>query len=185
MPTISYIKAKDPSQYQDIANYLSTSSALSPSGASIVDKVTYYQNQNAINGLTQLINSANKLGLVLILFLIIISICITYNTIRLSIFVSKDEISVMRLVGASRTYIRGPFVVSGAMYGLFSAVITLILFYPITLWMGKVTANFFVGLNVFQYYIANFGQIFCIVVFSGIFIGAFSSYLAARKHLKV
>jgi hypothetical protein len=55
----------------------------------------------------------------------------------------------------------------------------------VTLWLGKVTADFFVGLNVFNYYVANFGEIFLIVIGSGIFIGAFSSYLAARKHLKV
>ena len=179
------IKAKDPSQYQSIADFINSSNVLSPDGGGIVDKVNYYQNKDAIDSLTRLINSANTLGLALTIFLVIVSILITYNTIRLSIFMSKDEISVMRLVGASRTYIRGPFVVSGAMYGLISAIITLIVFYPITVWMGKVTTNFFIGLNVFDYYVSNFGQIFLIIILSGIFIGAFSSYLAARKHLKV
>jgi cell division transport system permease protein len=179
------IKAKDPSQYEGIANFLNSNNVLSAGGTSIIDKVNYYQNKIAIDSLTRLIDSANRLGVALTIFLIVISILITYNTIRLSIFMSKDEISVMRLVGASRMYIRGPFVVSGAMYGLASAIITLILFYPVTLWLGKVTADFFVGLNVFNYYVQNFGQIFLIVVCSGIFIGAFSSYLAARKYLRV
>ncbi len=179
------VKAKDPSQYEGIAQFLQSSSALSANGASIVDKVNYYQNKDAIDALNRLIDSANRLGFALTMFLVAISILITYNTIRLSIFMSKDEISVMRLVGASRTYIRGPFVISGAMYGLFSAIITLVLFWPITLWLGRVTQNFFIGLNIFSYYVSNFGQIFCIIVFSGVFIGAFSSYLAARKHLKV
>jgi cell division transport system permease protein len=179
------IKAKDPSQYEGIANFLNSKSVLSNDGTTIIDKVNFYQNKTAIDTLTKLIDSANRLGFALTIFLIIISVLITYNTIRLSIFMSKDEISVMRLVGASQMYIRGPFIVSGAMYGLISAILTLILFYPITLWLGKVTADFFVGLNVFNYYISNFGQIFLIIVGSGIFIGAFSSYLAARKHLKV
>jgi cell division transport system permease protein len=179
------IKAKDPSQYEGIANYLNSKNVLSSDGSTIIDKVNYYQNKTAIDSLTKLIDSADRLGFALTILLVLISILITYNTIRLSIFMSKDEISVMRLVGASRTYIRGPFVVSGAMYGLASGIITLILFYPVTLWLGKVTADFFVGLNVFNYYVANFGEIFLIVIGSGIFIGAFSSYLAARKHLKV
>jgi len=179
------IKAKDPSQYEGIANFLNSASSASANGSSIIDKVNYYDNKAAIDSLSKLIDSANKLGFALTVFLVVISILITYNTIRLSIFMSKEEISVMRLVGASRSYIRGPFVVSGAMYGLFSAVITLVLFYPVTLWLGKVTSNFFIGLNIFDYYMSNFGEIFLVIVFSGIFIGAFSSYLAARKHLKV
>lgn len=179
------IKAKDPSQYEGIANFLNSKSILSPGGGTIIDKVNYFQNKMAIDSLSKLIDSANRLGFALTIFLVAISILITYNTIRLSIFMSKDEISVMRLVGASAMYIRGPFIISGAIYGLASALITLVLFYPITLWLGKVTADFFVGLNVFHYYAQNFGQIFLIVVLSGVFIGAFSSFLAARKHLRV
>jgi len=98
---------------------------------------------------------------------------------------SRDEISVMRLVGASTNYIRGPFFVAGAIYGFISAIITLILFYPITIWLGNTTESFFVGLNVFHYYTKNFGEIFLIIVGSGVAIGAISSYLAVRKYLKV
>lgn len=182
------IKAKDPSQYKGIVNFLGLKGddcRYFESRYPIIDKVNYCQNKDAINSLIKITDSANRLGFALTIFLVAISILITYNTIRLSIFMSKDEISVMRLVGASSMYIRGPFVISGAIYGLASAIITLILFYPITLWLGRVTADFFVGLNVFSYYMQNFGQIFLIVVLSGVFIGAFSSYLAARKHLKV
>jgi cell division transport system permease protein len=118
-------------------------------------------------------------------FLIIISILITFNTLRLVIYMSRDEINVMRLVGASTSYIRGPFFVAGAIYGFISAIITLILFYPVTLWLGNTTANFFVGLNVFDYYVSNFGEIFLIIVVSGVVIGSISSFLAARKYLKV
>jgi cell division transport system permease protein len=179
------IKAKDPSQYLSIAKFLDNSSTLSPGNGGIVDKANYYQNKDAIDSLTKIMDSANRLGFALTLFFIFISILITYNTIRLSIFMSKDEISVMRLVGASRSYIRGPFVVSGAMAGLFSAIITLILFYPITIWMSRVMTDSFAGINIFSYYTSNFGQIFLIIISSGVLMGAFSSYLAARKHLKV
>ncbi len=179
------IKAKHPSQYASIAKFLQGTSALSTGGSTIIDKVNYYQNKDAIDRLTRIISSANKLGFILTIFLVIISVLITFNTIRLVIYMSKDEIAVMRLVGASNGYIRGPFFVAGALYGFISAILTLILFYPLTLWLGSTTERFFVGLNVFTYYTSNFGQIFLIIVASGMFIGAVSSFLAVRKYLKV
>ncbi len=179
------IKAKDPSQYESIARFIESRRTSNVGTDSIIDKVNYYQNKDAIDRLTKIINSANNLGLVLTLFLVAISILITFNTIRLVIYMSRDEISVMRLVGASDRYIRGPFFIAGSIYGFVSAIFTLILFYPITLWLGGKTADFFVGLNIFHYYLSNFGQIFLIIVGSGIAIGSISSYLAVRKYLRV
>jgi cell division transport system permease protein len=179
------IKAKDPSQYESIARYIESRRTASIGTDSIIDKVNYYQNKDAIDRLTKIINSANNLGLVLTLFLVAISVLITFNTIRLVIYMSRDEISVMRLVGASDRYIRGPFFVAGAIYGFLSAIITLVIFYPLTLWLGGKTADFFVGLNIFHYYLSNFGQIFLIIIGSGIAIGSISSYLAVRKYLRV
>ncbi len=179
------IRAKEPSQYETIANFLDSNNSLSAGGSVIIDKVNYYQNKDVIDRLTRVINSANKLGFILTILLIGISILITFNTIRLVIYMSRDEISVMRLVGASTGYIRGPFFVAGAIYGFISAIITLILFYPVTMWLGGTTENFFVGLNIFHYYANNFGQIFLIIVGSGVAIGSVSSFLAVRKYLKI
>ncbi|MEQ1499778.1 MAG: permease-like cell division protein FtsX [Parcubacteria group bacterium] len=179
------IKAKDPSQYESIAKFLNAKSALSTENGGLIDKVNYYQNRETIERLSSIINSANRLGLIITILLIVISVLITFNTLRLVIYMSRDEIQVMRLVGASTSYIRGPFFIAGAIYGFVSAVITLVLFYPITLWLGKTTQGFFVGLNIFNYYTSHFGQIFLIIVGSGVIIGSFSSYLAVRKYLKV
>lgn len=179
------IKAKEPSQYEGIASYLKGKDVLLKDGVSIVDKINYYQNKVAIDRFTKIIDGSNKVGIGLIVILALFSVIITFNTIRLTIYVSRDEISVMKLVGASNRYIRGPFVVSGIMYGFVAAMFTLIVFYPITFYSTKVTENFFMGLNLFDYYIRNFGQIFLIIAGSGIFIGAISSYLAVRRYLKV
>lgn len=180
------IKAKNPSQYQSIADYLGGKPILSSqNGETIIDKINYYQNKTAIDTLNRIIDTANRLGTILTLVLSVVSILITFNTIRLAIFISKEEISIMRLVGASTFYIRGPFVVVGTMYGAVAGIITLIIFYPVTLWLGGITTDFFVGLNVFEYYTQNFGEIFFIVMLSGMFIGAISSYLAVRKYLKI
>lgn len=179
------IRAKDPSQYEGIAKYLSGETALSANGNKIIDKVNYFQNKTAIDRLSRIIDSAGRLGFATTLILSIISVVITFNTIRLAIFISKDEISVMRLVGAEQGYIRGPFMVAGILYGAVAAIITLILFLPITYWIGGQTSNFFVGLNLFTYYLHNFGEFFLIIVGSGAVLGAISSGLAVRKYLKV
>src|SRR3989344_8070532 len=99
------IKARDPSQYASVAEFLESDNPLSPGGITIVDRINYFQNKEAIDKLTRIISSADKLGFALTLFLAIISMLIAFNTIRLTIYIARDEISVMRLVGASTTYI--------------------------------------------------------------------------------
>jgi len=179
------IRAKSPSQYENIANFLQGKNILSAEGTSIVEKVTYAQHKVAIDKLNKIINAVHQLGVILAIVLALVSILITFNTIRLAIYISKEEIAVMRLVGASRTYIRGPFMITGIMYGVVSGLITLVIFYPVTLWLGNATESFLVGLNVFKYYIQNLGQITLIILGSGVVIGAISSFLAVRKYLKV
>lgn len=91
----------------------------------------------------------------------------------------------MRLVGASTTYIRGPFVVVGIIYGVVAGILTLLLLLPLTYWLGSTTENFFIGFNIFSYYLRHFLEIAFIIMVSGVFIGALSSTLAIRKYLKV
>ena len=179
------IKAKDPSQYEGIANFLQKGNFISSAGAPIIDKVNYFQNKVAIDTLSNIINTADRLGFIFTIIFIAVSVLITFNTIRLVIYISREEIAVMRLVGASAFYIRGPFVVGGAVYGFISGIITLVIFYPITFWFSRVATELYLGLNIFSYYTSNFGQIFLIVISSGVGIGALSSYLAVRKYLAV
>ncbi len=179
------IKAKDPSQYQSIAEFLESSSVLSSAGVTIIDHVNYYQNKVAIDKLTGIIRGADKLGFAVSIAFILLSILIAFNTIRLTIYIAREEISVMRLVGASNTYIQGPFVVVGIIYGLVGAITALILFIPVTYWIGGATENFFIGLNLFHYYVRNFPEIFLVLVGSGILVGAVSSLLAVRRYLRV
>ena len=179
------VKAKDPSQYESVAKYLQGKNTLSAGGVTIVDHVNYFQNKIAIDKLISIINAAHKLGFAITLAFIAVSVLIAFNTIRLTIYIAKDEISVMRLVGASTAYIQGPFVVLGVIYGLVAGILALLIFLPITYWLGKLTQNFFIGLNIFSYYIHQFPQIFLIIIGSGVFVGAVSSILAIRKYLKV
>ncbi|MCI0619587.1 ABC transporter permease [Candidatus Wolfebacteria bacterium] len=179
------IKAKETSQYESIARFLESDNALGLQDQPIIDRVNYFQNKAAIDRLSKIIDAAGTLGLVISLVFAVVSIIIVFSTIRLAIYTAKEEIGVMRLVGASNTYIRGPFVVEGIMYGVIAGVITLIIFYPLTLWLGPVTAGFFGSINLFDYYLANFGQFFLVIVVAGAALGALSSYLAVRRYLRI
>ena len=177
------VKAKEPAQYEGIAKFLENKSSLAPDSLSIVSKVNYNDNKVAIERLSRIMAGVKKLGGIITVVLIGISILITFNTIRLAIFIARDEISVMRLVGGSNEYIRGPFVVEGMIYGLVSGLLTVILFYPITYWLKATTEGFYGGIDLLHYFVANFIQIFFIIMLSGIALGAVSSYLAVRKYL--
>ncbi len=179
------IKAKEPSQYEGIAKFLNTADLVNGGGNPIIEKVNYYQNKTIIDQLNKVTIAANKFGFWLAVLFLIISIIITFNTIRLAIFISKDEISVMRLVGASNRYVKGPFVVSGILYGIVSAALVMIVFFGLTIWLGSLAKNFLIGLDLFDFYLRNFGQIFIIIFGSGILLGAISSYLAVKKYLKI
>lgn len=179
------IKAKEPSQYESVSNFLNQDSILSKDGSRIIDKINYLENKAAIDKLSRIIDSAERLGLILSLGLVLVSIIITFNTIRLAIYISREEISVMQLVGASKNYIRGPFVVTGIITGLLAGLITTLVFFPVSYWFGGLTENFFIGLNIFKYYLSNFFQIAAIVIGAGVGIGAVSSYLAVRRYLKL
>lgn len=177
------ISAKSPSQYANIANFLDSQN-LSRDGQELIEKINYHDNKDAIDKLSNIIETSDRLGFIIAIVVISIAVLITFNTIRLAIFISRDEIGVMRLVGASTSYIRGPFVVTGIMYGIVSGIVALMLLYPITFWFGASTESFFVGLNLFEYYLTNFFKVAGILIGSGILVGAVSSYLAVRKYIK-
>ncbi|MBY0473206.1 ABC transporter permease [Patescibacteria group bacterium] len=181
------IKAKDISQYDAIAQFLQQQQQNGGGGASIIDKINYFdqQHRQALDRLQEITDSAGRIGLIVILILVGVTIAISFNTLRLAIYTSREEIQVMRLVGAGQFYIRAPFMVEGVLYGLISGVITLLLLYPVTYWMGTATQSFFGGINVFSYYLSHFFFFFAIIIGTGVLLGAVASYLAVRRYLKI
>src|SRR3989344_2946057 len=119
------VKAKETSQYESIAKFLERQNDTSTSN--FIDKVNYYQNKKAIDQLSGIIDASRKLGFGIVILFGLISIIITFNTVRLAIYTAREEISVMRLVGASRSYIRGPFVVSTLICGAVAGALTFLL----------------------------------------------------------
>jgi cell division transport system permease protein len=178
------IKAKDPTQYQGIVNYVSNDQDLVVSGTSIIDHLNYYQNKTVIDRLTSAINATERAGLIIVIIFAVASTIIAIATVRLAIYSSRDEIVVMRLVGASNAYIRGPFLVAGALAGVLSSLIALILFFPITWYLGTNYTSWLGGFDIAGYYMSHFIYMSCILIGSGLILGSFASYLAVRRYLR-
>ncbi len=118
------IKATSVSSYDAISSFIDNPDVLAKYG-DLIENLNYEQNKRAIEKLNALISYTYKIGAILSGVLILISVAVTFNTMRLIIYTFKEEISVMRLVGASRFFARGPFVVEGIFYGIISAIFAL------------------------------------------------------------
>ncbi len=194
-PASLNIKAKDPGQYGAIASYLKSKNPTDVSGSPIIDKINYTENKLVIDRLGRIIPAVEKTASIIALILVIVAIIVVFNTIRLIIFTAKDEISVMKLVGASNIYVRGPLVISGIMYGVISAALTVILMAAFAYWSDaailrfagvEIAADFELVVNVLSHYFqSNLSQIVLIIGGAGIILGGLSSYIAARKYLRV
>ena len=108
---------------------------------------------------------------------------IAFNTVRLAIYTAREEIGVMNIVGASRWYVRGPFVIAGVLYGVISALIVLVILYPLTYSLSGPSADFFPAFDVFEHFTNSFPFYFLVLVGFGVCLGAISSILAIRRYL--
>ena len=174
------IKAKMIDNYESIASFLE-----SPRFSGYVDTVNYRQNQKVIEKLSSILNTVRKSGFIAIFVLAFIAILVTFNTIRLTIYSMREEIGVMRLVGASNWYIRGPFIVEGVLHGLIASVLTTIFFYPLIWIISPKVAVFLTGIDLIGYFNSNFWSIFLLQTLVGVFLGIVSSLIAMRRYLKI
>jgi len=179
------VRAKDPSQYESIVSFLEASPALSAGGTSIVDRINYAQNKDVIDRLSLAIRATREIGFAVVAIFAIASILIAFATVRLAIYTAKDEIGVMRLVGASNAYIQGPFIITGIITGTTAALLVLLLLWPAMWYAGTKTEGWFGGFNLAHYYADHFALVFFILISSGIALGAIASVFAIRKYLKV
>jgi cell division transport system permease protein len=177
------IQANETSQYEKIATFLQEQKDQEQPNTPVIDEINYARNKDSINTLTKVIDGVQRASFAVMMVLLIAAILITFNTIRLAIYTAREEIAIMRLVGASNMFIRGPFMLQGIMYGFISGVLTLIILYPIMVWLGPRTETFF-ELNLLDYYLSNFGHFFLVLVGVGVVLGLVSSTLAIARYLR-
>ncbi len=178
------IQARETSQYESIARFLEEKRELAAQQTPVIDEINYARNKESIDTLTAIIGAVEQASFAVMIVLIVAAVLITFNTIRLAIYTAREEISIMRLVGASNMFIRGPFMLQGVMYGFVAGVFSLLIFYPILVWLGPLTESFF-EFNLFTYFVSNFSYIFAVLIGIGVVLGLVSSLLAVARYLRV
>jgi cell division transport system permease protein len=174
------IKAKDSSQYSTIVSFLE-GNKFRP----VVDKINFYENEAVINRVESISKGIQNYGLLATLVLAAIAILVTFNTIRLTIYNQKSEIEIMRLVGGSAWHVRAPFLIEGALYGAFAALIATVIFYP-TIWLiSSKAAVLMPGVSLIGYFGSNAIQFIALMIVAGIGLGIISSFVAIRRFLHV
>lgn len=142
--------------------------------------------RSAIEGIGRVISFTEKAGLGASILFIAISSLIVFNTIRMAIFNRKDEIQMMKLIGADRSFIRGPFIVEAVVYGIIAGVIATVI---------GIVALYASSDNLMSYGIVMHGAtdlvvtywplvVAAMIVMGGI-IGIISSLLATQRYLKI
>lgn len=174
------IKAYNASDYAVINNYLSGESF-----KKIVSKISYTQNSLVIERLTKIVDTLKKTGIFLTVLFSAIAVLITFNTIRLAIYSYREEIGIMRLVGASNAFIQGPYVVEGVIYGLIAGILSFVAILPVIYYASPYLKILIPEMNLWQYVFSNSLRLIGYQVLFGVVLGVISSIIAIRKHLRV
>ncbi|MGF6375801.1 cell division transport system permease protein [Clostridiales Family XIII bacterium PM5-7] len=148
-----------------------------------VEDVKYYK--ETVEKLTSVTNFLQLAALVIMAFLIVVSVVVVSNTIKLTVFARAKEISIMKYVGATNWFVRGPFLVEGIAIGVFaslvSAGVTFLLYSQIVKALGTQVMTIISSPLVPAGYLA--GNLICIFLAMGISIGACGSIISMRRFL--
>jgi cell division transport system permease protein len=186
IPATIKIKPKDLNKIQDIKDFLTQKNVadLQTTGSPSYSG----DRKKAIDNITHATNVLREIGIVTVITFTVISALIIFNTIQMAIFNRRDEIQIMRLLGASTNYIRGPFVVESVIYGILSATISVLIINSAFVASSGALQASSLGLLDIDYANDYFGSHFLwfltLQLLIGIVIGAASSLIATRRYLK-
>ncbi|MDL2363351.1 MAG: permease-like cell division protein FtsX [Patescibacteria group bacterium] len=186
IPATIQIYPKNLNQINEIKNTLSK---LENAKLQTADSPSYNgDRKQAIDTITHATNVLRKIGIISIIVFAIICALIIFNTIQMAIFNRRDEITIMRLLGAKTSYIRGPFVVESAIYGLLSAIISIVIVNSAFLASNSALQASSLGLldiaYANEYFNTHYLQLLLMQIVLGILIGTVSSVIATRRYLK-
>jgi cell division transport system permease protein len=180
LPSLN-VKATDPNKYESVASYISSAPFKDD-----VFRVNYAKNKPVIEKLNDSAKETRKIGTMIALLFGLMATLITFNTIRITIYTRKQEIEVMRLVGASNTYIRLPFIFEGITYGIIASVVSMaLLFVTIKFLMPMISLKTIPSPILLSTFYSNFIIVIGLQLFIGVVIGVFSGIIAIRKYLKI
>lgn len=174
------VNAWDPSQYEQVASLLETSSF-----RNLIEKVDYHERKPVIEKVFSTVSGLNRVGLFFSIVFAIIAVLIAFNTIRIAIYNSGQEISIMRLIGASNWFVRGPFLIQGIIIGFIATLITLLITFGLCYGFDARIRTIAPDISIYSIFVSNFFSLFLIQLATGIGLGIMSSYIAVRKYLKI
>ena len=172
------VKVKDVKKLKEVAKFIDEIEA--------VETVKY--GENMVENIVSVFNIVEKIVVGIVIALIIVTGFLISNTIRLTIFSRRNEIEIMRLVGASNIYIKFPFVIEGLLIGIIGSIIPIcitIYGYVIayTELGGKILNNINMLVLIKPY---NFVfQVSLVLLIIGALVGMYGSLKAVRKYLKI
>lgn len=148
-----------------------------------VEDVKYYQ--ETVEKLTKVTNFLQIAALIIMAFLVVVSVVVVSNTIKLTVFARAKEISIMKYIGATNWFIRGPFLVEGIMIGVFASLVSAAITYGI---YSKVVDVIGVqAMTILSSPLVPAGylsmNLICIFLAMGISIGAWGSIISMRRFL--
>ncbi len=143
------------------------------------------ERRNAIESIGRAANFAQQVGIIASLIFVGISMLIIFNTIRMAIFNRREEIQMMKLIGADKSFIRGPFLVEAIVYGFFAALVASALGFGLLFLAEPALKNYQINIqptiDLVTFYA---GFVVLAMIFIGAIIGVISSLLATRRYLK-
>ena len=140
--------------------------------------------QQTINKLSSLMDVASRVGIVAGSFFVVISVLIIFNTIRMTIFSRRDEISMMKSIGADSYFIRGPFLIEAELYGVIAAIIAMIVGYLLSTKLLPSLGGYIEVKQTKSFILHWWWLILLGMITTGFVIGDLSARLALRKYLK-
>ena len=185
LPATILLEPKDLNKIEDIKTFLSQPSIVALQS----DKPSYSGSREAaINKITHATNVLREIGVIAIAVFTVICALIIFNTIQMAIFNRRDDIQIMRLLGASTGYIRGPFVVESAIYGILSAVASILIINSAFVAASSALQASSLGLldigYANNYFDSHFWWLLTVQLSLGIVLGAVSSIIATHRYLK-
>lgn len=180
LPATIQVKAKSLDQYPAIAAELAK-----PEYQTYIQKVNFEDNRTVIERLSKILNTVKRLGIGLAVIFSAIAILVIFNTIRLTIYNRREEVEIMKLVGATNWYIRWPFIVESILYGVAASVITIFMTIPILNYLLP-RLNVYLGTTLNDKTNAfSLGYIFLMQLGIALVLGIISSTIAIRRYLRV
>ncbi len=144
------------------------------------------ERRQAINTIERTASFAELMGLIASVIFVTLSIMIIFNTIRMAIFNRRDEIEIMKLIGANKRFIRGPFIVEASLYGIFAAILAVALMYALLVSIQPGLSSYDISIGPTAQFFAQWPvPIFAAVLLIGVIIGMLSSSMAIRRYLKL